>query len=746
MCHFRRPEPHLGFADDIMKREIFAILAVFCCVTVFAFSVNVAAQEKDGATQKDILSGILEAKRRSGGPIILTPNDLALLSKSELDSILGGSACSTASPITYGQTVNGSLSSQDCELEDGTYADFYRFSGTIGDRITIDLTSTAFDAYLGLAEESGSWVLEDDDGGGGTNSRIVATLPITGSYIILANSVFPDSFGAYALTLVKAPDCTYSLVPTSANVPPEGGSFTFDVVTQPGCNWYSASNSTPHLIVDPNNGNGSGPGPKTVTYQVAPNDTGNVFTGTVSVAGLTFTVTQQPIDCTVSLSPTSVELPGAETSGQFTVNAPAGCSWTAVNNHFFIWIDGGSSGTGSGVVQYRAMANNSAEERTGTVTVRGQVFTITQAGLNCTYSVSPKHVFATAAQTTGSLTVNTQPGCSWGLGSNYIVSFENVPQVGPKSINYTINANPNPGRRSINVNFIGGGPPAVPILFSQAGTKREPLFDFDGDGKADVSVRRPDNDTWYLQMGTAGYSAMKWGLAGDRLVPADYDGDGKTDVAVFRPSNGTWYIYMSGEQTFRTFGWGIEGDIPVPTDRDGDGRADLVVYRPSTRTWYSNSTVSGPFHQMEFGIEGDRPMLGDFDGDGKGDIAMYRPSNNNWYIIKSSLGFFIQTWGEEGDIPMTGDFDGDGATDQAVFRPSTGQWYLSMTTNGFSSQVWGEEGDIPIPADYDGDGKTDVAVYRPSNSTWYIVNSTAGILVRQFGQTGDVPVQSSYNN
>ncbi len=268
-------------------------------------------------------------------------------------------------------------------------------------------------------------------------------------------------------------------------------------------------------------------------------------------------------------------------------------------------------------------------------------------------------------------------------------------------------------------------------------------FDYDGDGRSDLSLRRPTDNVWYLLQGTGGYTAQQFGEAGDRITPADYDGDGKTDVAVFRPLTGTWFVFASQSQTFQQFGWGAAGDLPVPTDRDNDGKADLVVFRPSNNTWYTRY-ANGTFATTEFGVAGDKPLVGDFDADGIGDIALFRPSNNNWYILKSSLGFFIQTWGETGDIPVPADFDGDGATDQGVFRPSTGQWFLSRTTDGFGSQNWGQVGDIPVAADYDGDGKADVAVFRPANGTWYIVNSSTGQLIQQFGQAGDVPTQSSY--
>ena len=270
-------------------------------------------------------------------------------------------------------------------------------------------------------------------------------------------------------------------------------------------------------------------------------------------------------------------------------------------------------------------------------------------------------------------------------------------------------------------------------------------FDYNGDGRSDLSVWRPSDGNWYIaEPGAGTIRVQRWGLEGDKLVPADFDGDGKTDLAVFRPSNGTWYVYMSQTQTFQEFGWGQNGDLPVPTDRDNDGRTDLVIFRPSNNTWYTRF-ANGTFAETVFGVAGDKPVVGDFDGDGIGDIALFRPSNHNWYILKSSLGSFVQTWGVPGDLPLTGDFDGDRATDQAVYRPSTGEWYLSQTTAGFAVRTWGLATDIPVPADFDADGKADVAIFRPSEGNWYIINSTAGIQIQQFGQNGDVPTQSAFN-
>ena len=270
-------------------------------------------------------------------------------------------------------------------------------------------------------------------------------------------------------------------------------------------------------------------------------------------------------------------------------------------------------------------------------------------------------------------------------------------------------------------------------------------FDYDGDGKSDISIFRPTNGQWWYQQSfDNAVRAASFGISTDKPVPADYDGDGKTDIAIYRPSTGQWFVLRSSDLTFFAIPFGISTDKPAPGDYDGDGLADIGVYRASEGTWYLNRTTNG-VQISQWGSAGDIPVNADYDGDGKSDIAIYRPSDGSWWINRSASGVFVTIFGIATDKPVVADYTGDGKSDIAVWRPSTGVWFIlrSEDSNYFAAP-FGASGDIPSPGDYDGDGKADFAVFRPSGANWFIQGTTAGILIQQFGTGSDVPTQSSF--
>ncbi len=163
------------------------------------------------------------------------------------------------------------------------------------------------------------------------------------------------------------PDGTIS--PASRTIGGGGGSGTVSV-TASGA-WTATSNDAWITVNSGASGNGNG----TVAYTVAQNSTGAPRTGTITIAGQVFIVTQDACSVTFALGNATVSSGG----GNFTVSVPAVCgAWTATSNDAWITINSGASGTGSGTVAYTVAFNSAKTARSGTITIAGQTFTITQ--------------------------------------------------------------------------------------------------------------------------------------------------------------------------------------------------------------------------------------------------------------------------------------------------------------------------------------------------------------------------------
>jgi hypothetical protein len=236
----------------------------------------------------------------------------------------------------------------------------------------------------------------------------------------------------HTFTVTQSVGCTYSIAPTSQAAGAGPGSGSTTISAPPGCPWTATSNASFLTITSGASGNGNG----TTNFNIAAN-TGQLRTGTLTVAGQTFTVNQAS-GCTYTISPTSDTVDSSAGKENISITAPGGCSWTATSNASFLTITSGASGTGNGTTTY-TIAANTGPQRTGTLTVAGQAFTVTQL-TGCVYTISPMNQSIPLAGGNGTVTVTAGAGCTWTAVSNvpWITITNGASGNGNGTVSYTV--------------------------------------------------------------------------------------------------------------------------------------------------------------------------------------------------------------------------------------------------------------------------------------------------------------------
>jgi hypothetical protein len=170
--------------------------------------------------------------------------------------------------------------------------------------------------------------------------------------------------------------CSFSLTPAAASVGAAATTGSVTVTAGAGCAWTAASNASWISISSGAAGSGNG----TVNYSVQANNSSSPRQGTLTIAGITFTVSQTAAGCTFNLSPTTANIGPATFTGTVKVNTTWLCSWTASSGVPWISITSGAGRTGTGTVQYSVAPNPSPQPRQGFLSIAGQTFTLWQAG------------------------------------------------------------------------------------------------------------------------------------------------------------------------------------------------------------------------------------------------------------------------------------------------------------------------------------------------------------------------------
>ena len=99
-----------------------------------------------------------------------------------------------------------------------------------------------------------------------------------------------------------------------------------------------------------------------------------ILINTIGQATITFP------SCSYAISPTGQNFDALGGTGRIDVTAESGCSWTVTSNNPWITVTAEeySAGVGGGHVDYSVSSNPDPSERSGSITVAGRIFTVTQ--------------------------------------------------------------------------------------------------------------------------------------------------------------------------------------------------------------------------------------------------------------------------------------------------------------------------------------------------------------------------------
>ncbi len=229
--------------------------------------------------------------------------------------------------------------------------------------------------------------------------------------------------------------CTQSLNPTQVSLAAAGGNGTVQVTSN--CAWTAASNTT---WISLTSGASGGDGSGTLAYAAQANTQAQPRTGTIRIGNQTFTVEQAGTGCAVTISPVSASIPAL--GGNGTISVSSLCTWTAVASEPWISVTPSAGG-----VSYSVAANSTGANRTGTIAIGNQAFTITQAPAGCAVTVSPASVQVAPGGGSGNFLVSGAAGCQWTAAAQ-AAWFTINPGSGEGSgtVIYSVEPNPGPGR------------------------------------------------------------------------------------------------------------------------------------------------------------------------------------------------------------------------------------------------------------------------------------------------------------
>ena len=246
----------------------------------------------------------------------------------------------------------------------------------------IPITVNALDITQWSVTPNNSWISVVDAGNGQGGDLVSIAIAENPSYKARTGTV---KIGTETFTVTQQGRPTaalsFSVSPTASTASVEGANGMISVTATPDLPWTATSGAnwlTVYAATAAGAGNGN------VVYSASPNLTLAQRTGTITItpetaSGITaktHTVTQPAAQSALSISGYEFEASGEPCSVDVSVAEIV--QWGVENTNSWITVNGSASRTGPGTVVLQAAANNTVYPRSGTVTIAGKSFSVSQ--------------------------------------------------------------------------------------------------------------------------------------------------------------------------------------------------------------------------------------------------------------------------------------------------------------------------------------------------------------------------------
>lgn len=236
--------------------------------------------------------------------------------------------------------------------------------------------------------------------------------------------------------------CVYDIT-SGINAGHDAFETQISVGTTQNCTWTATAQSPWITILQGQSGSGSGQ----VKISVTKNDTFEIRTGTILIAGKPVSISQYPEPCRLEVTPSYLSIGSASALLEINVIALSPCKHTTTTRASWLSIASEPVQINSATVKVNVAANPSGLARQSSVRIQYTDVTIQQNALPapCKASWPATTLNVPAGITEHTFNVTADPGCRWEVdrnGTNFLSYLQQPSGFGNGTVRFRVEMNP----------------------------------------------------------------------------------------------------------------------------------------------------------------------------------------------------------------------------------------------------------------------------------------------------------------